>query len=107
MTPRPSHYALTLLGGLILLGFLALLHGVATNDANRLRQIRENLVHPLGLSDIALFTEARYTRHPAMADRHAPFQDHPASLDHFPTGSLITPPSHISNPGRQKEDAQP
>jgi hypothetical protein len=30
-----------------------------------------------------------------MADRHAPFQDHPLSLEHFPSGSLIAPPPHV------------
>ena len=51
------------------------------------------LVRHLKLTDLCLFTEARYTRHPAMADRHAPFQDHPVALEHFPTGSLVTPPA--------------
>lgn len=50
------------------------------------------LVRSLGLTDLCLFTEARYTRHPAMADRFAPFQDHPGALEHFPSGSLVTPP---------------
>lgn len=45
----------------------------------------------LQVTDLCLTTEARYTRHPAMADRHAPFQDHPAALEHFPSGSLILP----------------
>ena len=53
---------------------------------------RTMLVKELGLSDIALFTEARYTRHPTLADRHAAFQDHPTSFDHFPSGSLYLPP---------------
>ncbi|MEI7818281.1 MAG: hypothetical protein WCI45_13940 [Desulfuromonadales bacterium] len=43
------------------------------------------------MTDLCLATEARYTRHPAMADRHAPFQEHPMALEHFPTGSLILP----------------
>lgn len=46
----------------------------------------------LRVTDLCLSTEARYTRHPAMADRHAPFQDHPLALEHFPSGSLIMPP---------------
>ena len=47
-----------------------------------------------GLSsiDLALFTEARYTRHPSQADRFTPFQEHPASLEHFPSGSIAAPP---------------
>lgn len=53
------------------------------------------LVKELGLTDLCLFTEARYTRHPAMADIHAPFQDHPLALDHFPSGSLVMPPAGV------------
>lgn len=45
----------------------------------------------LHVTDLCLVTEARYTRHPAMADRHAPFQEHPLALEHFPSGSLILP----------------
>jgi len=47
------------------------------------------LVAALDLTDLALFTEARYTRHPTQADLHSPFQDHPMALDHFPSGSLV------------------
>ncbi|NVN97820.1 MAG: hypothetical protein HXX17_00740 [Geobacteraceae bacterium] len=46
----------------------------------------------LKLTDLCLFTEARYTRHPAMADNHAAFQEHPAAFDHFPSGSILMPP---------------
>jgi hypothetical protein len=53
---------------------------------------RANLVKTLRLTDLCLFTEARYTRHPSMADRFAPFQDHPTALEHFPSGSFVTPP---------------
>ncbi|ABK18491.1 hypothetical protein Sfum_2813 [Syntrophobacter fumaroxidans MPOB] len=56
---------------------------------------RARLVRALELTDLCLFTEARYTRHPTQADRHAPFQDHPVSLEHFPTGSLIGPPQRM------------
>ena len=53
---------------------------------------RAALVRRLGLTDLALFTEARYTRHPSQADRFTPFQEHPSSLEHFPSGSLAAPP---------------
>jgi hypothetical protein len=53
---------------------------------------RTELARTLQLTDLCLFTEARYTRHPAMADRFAPFQDHPGAMEHFPSGSLVTPP---------------
>lgn len=58
------------------------------------------MVKSLGLTDLCLFTEARYTRHPAMADLGTAFQDHPLSLEHFPSGSIIPPPGHLRNPMR-------
>lgn len=42
----------------------------------------------LGLTDLCLATEARYTRHPAVSDSMAPFMDHPGAIEHFPTGSF-------------------
>lgn len=50
------------------------------------------MVAELGLTDPALFTEARYTRHLSQADLHSAFQDHPMALEHFPSGSLLLPP---------------
>ncbi len=50
------------------------------------------MVRRLGLTDLCLFTEARYTRHPSQADRFTPFQDHPFSLEHFPSGALTRAP---------------
>ena len=47
----------------------------------------------LQLTDLAIWTESRYTRHPSQADRFSPFQDIPAALEHFPAGSLVVPPS--------------
>jgi hypothetical protein len=44
------------------------------------------------LTDLCLFTEASYTRHPSQTDLRTPFQDHPFSLEHFPSGSLLPPP---------------
>jgi hypothetical protein len=54
---------------------------------------RARLAGELMLTDLCLFTEARYTRHPSLADLHSAFQDHPFSLEHFPSGSLISPPA--------------
>jgi hypothetical protein len=65
--------------------------GQATANAE-LRE-RARLARELMLTDLCLFTEARYTRHPSLADLHSAFQDHPFSLEHFPSGSLISPPA--------------
>jgi hypothetical protein len=58
-------------------------------------ELQAKMVRELELTDLALFTEARYTRHPSQADRHTPFQDHPMSLEHFPTGSIMEPPEVV------------
>lgn len=67
-------------------------------DASRMAEERAReraqgraLVARVGLTDLALFNEARYTRHLSQADRHAAFQDHPGALEHFPAGSLAGP----------------
>ncbi len=92
MSLRPSTLAL---GGLAL-GLAGLLASWA--EAGLQAQAPDlqtpALVQELGLTDPALFTEARYTRHPALADLHSAFQDHPMSFDHFPSASLVAPPRH-------------
>lgn len=93
---RPSTRFILLTGVCI---SLCLLMGLHANVSNVTQQAelaeRMQLVRELRLTDLCLFTEARYTRHPAMADLHAPFQDHPMSFEHFPSGSLISPPSGL------------
>ncbi len=91
---RKSTLCLSLLGALLALFAAMLLHAQSVQaQAVFQRQSSAALVSSLGLTDLCLFTEARYTRHPAMADRHAAFQDHPMGMDHFPSGSLVTPPT--------------
>lgn len=63
-------------------------------------QHQSEIVQTLALTDLCLFTEARYTRHPSMADIYAPFQDHPMSFEHFPSGSLMAPPVHLTPQAR-------
>lgn len=91
--PRPADLALILL----VLGATAV--AVTFADAAAGRRAAEPAlaeraaqVERLGLTDLALFTEARYTRHPSQADRHAAFQDHPFAFEHFPSGALVAPP---------------
>jgi len=54
--------------------------------------IQSIAVSGLGLTDLTVATEARYTRHPAVSDTMAPFMDHPGGLEHFPTGSFWAAP---------------
>jgi hypothetical protein len=96
---RPSTLPLALLGlGLAL--FLATLADAAWRgrDAEQTLNTQLALVARLGLTDLALFTEARYTRHPSQADLHSAFQDHPLAFDHFPSASLVPPPTPWSHP---------
>ncbi len=54
------------------------------------------LVKDLMITDLALWSEARYTRHPSQADIFSPFQDFPGAPEHFPSGSIIGPPGMLS-----------
>jgi hypothetical protein len=65
------------------------------NEALPFLKDRMELVRRLELTDLCLFTDAQYTRHPSMADMTTPFQEHPLSLEHFPSGSLLEPPLHL------------
>ena len=97
---------LTFLLGLCL---LALLLGHPTLSAGRNGQEleeRRGLVAALGLTDLCLFTEARYTRHLSQADLHSAFQDHPHAMEHFPSGSLVRPPMHLLEKGSTRRDAE-
>jgi len=60
---------------------------------------KRKMVSTLMLTDFALWTEARYTRHPSQADLFTPFQDFPSSMEHFPAGSIMAP-GNIRLPSR-------
>jgi hypothetical protein len=90
---RRSSLYLGVTGALVLtLAFLVLHASARRQEDLPARRERAAMVRVLGLTDLCLFTEARYTRHPSQADLHTAFQDHPLSLEHFPSGSLFTPP---------------
>ena len=60
------------------------------------RHLQAIVVAGLGLTDLCIATEARYTRHPAVSDAMAPFMDHPGAIEHFPTGSFWNAPGKRS-----------
>lgn len=100
MIRRPSTIAFTALGALGLLFAAALLHAALSAPGQAARMAASaRLVGQAGLTDLALFTEARYSRHPAMADLHTAFQDNPMSFEHFPSGSFVPRPEQFG-PGR-------
>lgn len=90
-------YVIFMMTGLALMGTLFFLypHIVEDTRQNSLNA-NQRLVKKLRLTDLCLFTEARYTRHPSQADLHSAFQDHPLALEHFPSGSMLLPPQLIS-----------
>ena len=94
---RPSSLAFLLLALLGLIFVLIFAHSwrLTATEQSRLEANR-TLVTQLGLTDLALFSESRYTRHPSQADLHSALQDHPGAFDHFPTGSLLSPPAHLT-----------
>lgn len=81
-----------LLSATLLLAVL-LQHGSNVAVTAQLQQIpaKRQLVQQLGLTDLAIWGEARYTRHPSQADLFTAFQDYPGAFDHFPAGSIVTP----------------
>jgi hypothetical protein len=96
MLDRKSNVFLIFLLAGILLVCLMFIHAAVRQHADMpLVRERGEIVRVLGISDLCLFTEARYTRHPSLADLNTPFQDHPMSLEHFPSGSIITVPPHL------------
>ena len=75
-----------------ILGFLLAVHPtIGSTRRERVMEDKRELVRKLGLTDLCLFTEARYTRHLSQADLASAFQDHPMSFEHFPSGSLTLP----------------
>jgi len=100
---RPLHVLL------LLLACLAAVHAVLySHYRHRLTEyearsgLRQIATAALGLSDLCIATEARYTRHPAASDAVVPFMDHPGAIEHFPTGSFWAPP--ISRAIREKRE---
>jgi hypothetical protein len=83
------------------LGLLLALHlsaGVRAEQRQAELDDKRALVAALGLTDLAIWTEARYTRHPSQTDLFSAFQDLPAAIEHFPAGSIVAPPGHLTRP---------
>lgn len=90
---RPTYSALLLLA--MLLVAQTVLHlqveGARGRQSGSFIELRP-LVTLLGLSDLAISTEARYTRHPAISDVAVVFMDHPGAIDHFPSTLFFAAP---------------
>jgi hypothetical protein len=86
--------------GLLLFAALLLLVALLLAREHRQRQevelariaMARDIVLHLGLSDLALSNEARYTRHPVASDPVVVGMDHPGALDRFPSTLFWAPP---------------
>lgn len=93
---RPSSWYLALTGLLLALSAATVLHAqLAAAGSRQSVERKAALVRRLSLTDLCLFTEASYTRHPAVTDLATAFQDSPLSFEHFPSGALFEPPRHL------------
>ncbi len=97
MTMRKSTVFLVyIFSNIILLAALGVHSWYQREAAGPSLEEKREMVRRLDLADLCLFTEANYTRHLTQADGHVAFQDHPVSLEHFPSGSLVRPPSMMN-----------
>lgn len=82
---------------IVILLFCAILIHAAWMQSKGLETMlsKRMMVEALKITDLCLFTDARYIRHLSQTDLHAPFQDHPGALEHFPSGSLIGAPQRL------------
>lgn len=90
-----SLFFLYLSTGFFLLGLLLAHASFSANAQQGNLEEKASMVKILMLTDLCLFTEARYTRNLSQADLNTAFQDHPLSLEHFPSGSFTQPPESI------------
>ncbi len=91
---RPATYLASFYAVLVFLVVVQVIHFNVNQGLNRanLRTLTK-LTSLIGYGDVSLSTEARYTRHLSLTDMVVPFMDHPGSMEHFPSGSLLVPPS--------------
>lgn len=89
---RPALRALLALSALLFLGGLMFAGIAERRSAQTVRlSLVQQLVADLALSDLALSSEARYTRHTAVSDAVVVGMDHPGGLDHFPSTLFFAP----------------
>jgi hypothetical protein len=94
---RPSHILLIIFLLLLFIDSALYLHAKRLAiDLKDDQAVQAIAVAGLGLSDLCVATEARYTRHPAVTDPMAPFMDHPGAIEHFPSGSFWNAPTYTN-----------
>ena len=93
---RNNHlFSSFIITSLVLLGLMFAHASIQRKADKPILSEKSEMVRRFELTDLCLFTDARYTRHPTMADVHTPFQDYPTSLEHFPSASILSLPPHL------------
>lgn len=90
MRPSTSLVMLLMVFSLLACGLTSRVLAKRSGQEEEFRMLQEVVFH-LGLSDLALSTEARYTRHPATSDPVVVSMDHPGAIDHFPSTFFWAP----------------
>ncbi len=88
---------------LLVLAFLVVAGHFTTSRKGPLQCDNRQLVKVFELTDLSIWTGARYTRHLSQADVFAAFQDSMGALEHFPAGVLAPPPASIVDRGEDNE----
>lgn len=93
---KSTYYMAFIMASASVLIILLLVHAkIRDEEQKQAMEKRIEMVRVLQLTDLCLFTEARYTRHLSQADLYSAFQDHPMAFEHFPSGSLTNPPNFV------------
>ncbi|KJS28942.1 MAG: hypothetical protein VR64_22050 [Desulfatitalea sp. BRH_c12] len=66
--------------------------------AESVRRANQQLIEVFDLTDLALWTGARYTRHVSQADLFSAFQDSMGALERFPEGGMAPLPTPMQPP---------
>jgi hypothetical protein len=95
VTPRYKLFLGLIISEITVVLVLLLYGNAVIGSRHEVMKSMKSLATTLSLTDLAVWTEARYTRHPSQADLFTPFQDFPSSIEHFPAGSIIPPPPDL------------
>jgi hypothetical protein len=102
MPKQRAFFVVTTLEVLALCALFLYSHVRVKDETTRSIPAKTEVARELELTDLSIWTEARYTRHPSQADHFAPFQDFPSSLEHFPAGSIVAAPPRPTESGPER-----
>ena len=108
---RYRFFAFLIILEVLALMFLLVAGQFAADRMAPVRRCNRQLVQAFELTDLSIWTGARYTRHLSQADVFSAFQDSMGALEHFPAGALACPrPAGLQLPGtaaNREDDREP